>query len=152
LTEDAGQSGKQHEQRYQRREAMLKKLRIPVLAICVATYLVLFVSFPAAAGLIPSIPSSTEMAGKTRGTEIDKVQKVLEMQIVADKLEAYGLSADEVKVKLQTMSDEQLHLMAQASDRILAGGDGLGFVIAILIIVILVILIMKLLDKKVIIK
>ncbi len=131
---------------------MLKRLRIPMLAMFVATYIVLFMSFPAVAGLIHSIPSSVEMADKVRGAEIDKVQKVLEMQIVTDKLQAYGLSADEVRVKLQSMSDEQLHLMAQASDRVLAGGDGLGVVIALLVIVILVILIMKLMDKKIIVK
>ena len=131
---------------------MLKKFRIPMLAMFVATYIVLFMSFPAVAGLIHSIPSSVEMADKVRGAEIDKVQKVLEMQIVTDKLQAYGMSADEVKAKLQSMSDEQLHLMAQASDRVLAGGDGLGIVIGLLVIVILVILIMKLMDKKIIVK
>jgi hypothetical protein len=82
----------------------------------------------------------------------EKVQKVLEMQIVADKLQAYGLSAEEVKAKLHSMSDEQLQLMAQASDRVLAGGDGAGFVIAVLVIIILVIVILKLLDKRIIIK
>ena len=131
---------------------MLKKFRIPMLAMFVATYIVLFMSFPAVAGLIHSIPSSVEMADKGRGAEIDKVQKVLEMQIVTDKLQAYGLSADEVKAKLQSMSDVQLHLMAQASDRVLAGGDGLGIVIGLLVIVILVIIIMKLMNKQIIVK
>lgn len=131
---------------------MLKKFRIPLLAMSMATYFILFMAFPAVAGLIQSMPSSTETSAKIRTAEIDKVQQALEMQIVADKLQAYGLSADEVKEKLHSMSDEQLHLMAQASDRVLAGGDGLGVVIGLLIIVLLVILIMKLLDKKVIIK
>jgi len=131
---------------------MLKKFRIPMLAMFVATYIVLFMSFPAVAGLIHSIPSSVEMTDKVRGAEIDKVQKVLEMQVVTDKLQAYGLSADEVKAKLQSMSDEQLHLMAQASDRVLAGGDGLGIIIGLLVIVILVIIIMKLMNKQIIVK
>lgn len=131
---------------------MLKKFRIPMLALSMATYFVFLITFPATAGLIPSIPSSVEMAGKGREAEINKVQKVLEMQIVIDKLQAYGLSPDEVKAKLQSMSDDQLHVMAQASDKILAGGDGLGLIIAILIVVILVIIIMKLTDKKIIIK
>ncbi|MDD2317576.1 MAG: PA2779 family protein [Desulfobacterales bacterium] len=117
-----------------------------------ATYIVLFTSAPAVAGLIHSIPSSVQMSEAVRGAEIDSIQKVLEMQIVTDRLIAYGLSADEVKSKLQGMSDEQLQLMAQASDRVLAGGDGLGVVIGILVIVILVIIIMKLMDKKIIIK
>ena len=131
---------------------MLAKFRVPILAMVVATYFILFMSFPAAAGLIQSMPSSTATQDTVRTAEIDKVQQALETQIVADKLQAYGLSADEVKEKLHGMSDEQLHLMAQASDRVLAGGDGLGVVIGLLIIVLLVVLIMKLLDKKIIVK
>jgi hypothetical protein len=131
---------------------MLKKFRIPMLALSMATYIVFIMSFPAIAGLIPSVPSSVEMAGKGKEAEINKIQKVLEMQIMIDKLQAYGLSADEVKAKLQSMSDEQLNVMAQASDRVLAGGDGLGVIIAILVIVLLVILILKLMDKKIIVK
>jgi hypothetical protein len=104
------------------------------------------------AGLISSMPSSIEMAGKGKEAEIDNVKKVLEMQIVADKLQAYGLSVEEVKAKLSSMSDEQIQVVAQASDRVLAGGDGAGFVIAVLVIIILVIVILKLLDKRIIIK
>jgi len=131
---------------------MMKRFKMPLLALSMAAYLVLLMGFPAVAGLIPSIPSSIEMVGKSKEAEIEKVQKVLEMQIVADKLQAYGLSAEEVKAKLHSMSDEQLQLMAQASDRVLAGGDGAGFVIAVLVIIILVIIILKLLDKRIIIK
>ncbi|MBP9020220.1 MAG: PA2779 family protein [Syntrophobacterales bacterium] len=131
---------------------MLKRFKMPLLALSMAAYLVFLMGFPAVAGLIPSIPSSIEMVGKSKEAEIEKVQKVLEMQIVADKLQAYGLSAEEVKAKLHSMSDEQLQLMAQASDRVLAGGDGAGFVIAVLVIIILVIVILKLLDKRIIIK
>ncbi len=131
---------------------MLKRFKMPLLALSMAAYLVFLMGFPAVAGLIPSIPSSIEMVGKSKEAEIEKVQKVLEMQIVADKLQAFGLSAEEVKAKLHSMSDEQLQLMAQASDRVLAGGDGAGFVIAVLVIIILVIVILKLLDKRIIIK
>jgi len=116
---------------------MMKRFKMPLLALSMAAYLVLLMGFPAVAGLIPSIPSSIEMVGKSKEAEIEKVQKVLEMQIVADKLQAYGLSAEEVKAKLHSMSDEQLQVMAQASDRVLAGGDGAGFVIAVLVIIIL---------------
>jgi len=130
----------------------MKKFRMPALALTMATYFVFLMSFPAVAGLIPSIPSSVEMTGKGREAEINKIQKVLEMQIVAEKLRAYGLSADDVKAKVQGLSDEQLHVMAQASDKVLAGGDGLGVVIAILVIAILIVVLLKLMDKKVIIK
>jgi hypothetical protein len=69
-----------------------------------------------------------------------------------DKLSEYGLHPDEIKNKLSRMSDDQVHLPAQASDDVLAGGDGMGFVIGVLVIVLLVIVILKLLNKEIIIK
>lgn len=131
---------------------MVRRFRIPALAFSLAVYFVCIMSFPAVAGLVPSVPSSKEMMGANREAEIHKVQKALEMKVVAEKLHAYGLSASEVKNKLESMSDEQIHMLAQASDRLLAGGDGLGLVIGVLIIIILVIIILKLMDKKIIIK
>ena len=64
---------------------MLKKFRMPLLALTMAMSLFCMMSSPAMAGLIPSIPSSAEMAGQNRAAEIDKIQKVLEMQIVIDE-------------------------------------------------------------------
>jgi len=87
-----------------------------------------------------------------RGEEVGKIQRALENQIVIEKFKAYGLNPEEISNKLQSMSDEQIHLLAQASDPLLAGGDGWGFVIALLIIILLVILILKLYDKKIVIK
>jgi hypothetical protein len=43
-------------------------------------------------------------------------------------------------------------MLAQASDQVLAGGDALGVIIAILVIVLLVVLILKLSDKTVVVK
>jgi hypothetical protein len=131
---------------------MLNKIRIPMLATIMAVYLSLFMISPALAGLVPSIPSTGNMAQDGRAEEINRIQNALESKILAEKLRAYGLSAEDVKEKLKSMSDDQIHTLAQASDRVLAGGDGLGFVIGILIIVLLVVVIMKVLDKKIIIK
>jgi hypothetical protein len=50
------------------------------------------------------------------------------------------------------MTPAQVHLLASASDDVLAGGDGLGVIIAVLIIIILVIVILKLTNHDIIIK
>jgi len=50
------------------------------------------------------------------------------------------------------MSDEQIHLLAQASDDILASGDGVGLAIGVLLIILIVMLIVKLMDKSILIK
>jgi hypothetical protein len=92
------------------------------------------------------------MASKVRGEEIGKIQRALENKILAEKLKAYGLSTAEVKDKLQSMTNEQVHMLSQASERLLAGGDGLVVIIALLVIILLVIVILKLLHKEIIIK
>jgi hypothetical protein len=132
---------------------MVTKFRKPLLALALAMYLISWTASPAVAGMIASSASTSGMSSDLRGEEISKIQRALENEILTEKFRAYGLSPQEIKDRLQSMSDEQIHLMAQASDQLLlAGDDGLGIVIAILVIILLVILIMKLMDKKVVIK
>jgi hypothetical protein len=86
--------------------------------------------------------------GKTadRGMEEEKVRRMLENKIVAERLKSHGLNKEEVMAKMDRMSDEQIHQLAALSDRIPAGGDGAAtaavivlvvFVIAILLLIIL---------------
>jgi hypothetical protein len=87
-----------------------------------------------------------------RAEEIRKIQVALENELVRAKLSAYGLTADEVTQKLDQMTGEQIHLLAQASDDLLAGGNGVGLAIGILVVILLVVLIIKLMDKTVVIR
>jgi len=119
---------------------MVSRLRKPLLALGIAIYLsCLFVS-PAIAGMVGTI-TSQGASSELRQDEISRIQTALETKIVAEKLKAYGLTPGEIEQKLQGLSDGQIHMLAQASDQALAGGDALGVVIAILVIVLLVILI-----------
>lgn len=87
----------------------------------------------------------------TRAADMDKVQRLLESKIVAQKLGQAGLSVQEVKTRLAKLSDQDLHSFAKQVDTLYPGGD-LGVVIAILIIVILVLVILKIQNKKIIIQ
>jgi len=128
------------------------KLRKPLLVVSVAAYLTLFLTSPALAGLVGSLASPDFQASEKRADEIGKIQLALENELVRAKLTAYGLTADEIDQKLDQMSDEQIHLLAQASDDILAGGDGVGLAIGVLLIILIVVLIVKLMDKSIVIK
>lgn len=130
----------------------MSKLRKPLLVLSVAAYLILFFTSPTLAGLVGSLASPDLQASEQRAEERKKVQLALENELVRAKLTAYGLTADEVDRKLDQMTDEQIHLLAQASDDILAGGDGVGFVIGVLLVILLVVLIVKLLDRSIVIK
>jgi hypothetical protein len=130
---------------------MVSRLRKPLLALGIAIYLSGLVVSPAIAGMVGSI-TSQGASSELRQDEISRIQAALETKIVTEKLKAYGLTPGEIEQKLQGLSDGQIHMLAQASDQLLAGGDALGVVIAILVIVLLVILILKLSDKTVVVK
>jgi hypothetical protein len=130
----------------------MSTLRKPLLVFGVAVYLTLFLTSPTLAGMVGSFASPDLQASEMRSEEIRKIQVALENELVRAKLLAYGLTADEVNQKLDQMSDEQIHLLAQASDDILAGGNGVGLVIGILVVILLVVLIIKLMDKTVVIR
>lgn len=132
---------------------MLKKFKNPIMVATVAGYLTFLSASPTPAAIVESKFSQNQLEIKNqRELEIDKIQRALENEIVREKLKAYGLSDEDVKEKLSQMSDEQIHMLAQASDRVLAGGDAIGAVIGVLVIVLLIIIILKLLNKEIIIR
>jgi hypothetical protein len=131
---------------------MMPRFRKPFLALLMVTYLSLFMTAPSIAGMVGSMTSPEVHSVQKRVEEIKKIQLAMENELVMAKLKAYGLTSDEIKQKLQGMTDGQISLLAQASDDILAGGDGIGFVIGVLVIILLVILIFKLVNKTIVIK
>lgn len=118
----------------------------------VATALVLLM------GLVSVVPrveagfiGSDESFGATsRQQDLATLERALENKLVQERLQALGYSDEEIKARLDQLSDQDLHNFATQIDTLTAGGDGLGLVIAILIIIILVIIILKLLDKKIV--
>jgi hypothetical protein len=58
---------------------------------------------------------------KMRVDELARIQRALETEIVKKNLGAFGLTPEEINHRLEGLSDEQLHTLAQASDRVLAG-------------------------------
>ena len=101
------------------------------------------------AGIAPS--EIIAMSQVDRTADIEKIQKVLEMKMVRERLEKLGFAQDEIQSKLSSLSDQQMHNLALQIDEIKAGGDsGLGIVIALLVIAILFVLLLWLMDHKVV--
>lgn len=107
---------------------------------------------PAAAGLAPSRTSGQTSVASTRDADVLIVQRALEHKLVAQKLRDYGVAPEEVKIRLASMSDQDLHTLASASKGLPSGSDGLGALVTVLIIILLVIVILKLLNKDIIVK
>jgi len=98
------------------------------------------------AAFMPS--QAITLSSGERATDVQKIQTVLEMKLVKQRLLDLGFSPEEIQSRISEMSDQQIHGFAQKLDDLKVGQDGLGIVIAILVIVLLVILIINLTSGK----
>jgi hypothetical protein len=115
-----------------------------VIAMCI-----LAVAPRVDAGIAPS--EIVAFTHADRDADLGKIQKVLEIKAVGERLKQFGLTTEEVQQRLKQMNDQQVHQLALQLDELKVGqSDALGVIIALLVIVILVIVILKLTGHKVI--
>jgi hypothetical protein len=101
------------------------------------------------AGLSPSEIIALQQVDRT--ADLQKIQKVIEVKAVNERLRQLGLTQDEIQQRLGLLSDQQIHQAALQLDELTVGqGDALGVIIAVLVIVILIIVILKLTGHRVI--
>jgi hypothetical protein len=127
-------------------------MRIPLMKH-VSWYLIIAIFIigiapKADAGIAPS--EIIVMSQVDRMADIEKIQKVLEMKMVRERLEKLGFAQDEIQSRLSSLSDRQVHNLALQIDEIKVGGDGLGIIIALLVITILVVLLIQLTGHRVV--
>ncbi|MBP1735653.1 MAG: hypothetical protein H6Q53_1940 [Deltaproteobacteria bacterium] len=134
---------------YERREKQMmgmkgKGMRIVACYLVVAVFTIGFVQ-KVYAGFSPSevLNASTY----DRAEDLQKIQKVLELKMVSEKLKELGFTEEEIQGRLDQLSDVQLHQVALNLEELKVGGDGIGIVIGLLVIAILVVLLIYLLKK-----
>lgn len=89
----------------------------------------------------------------SRSSDLEKVQKFLEMKMVRERLKEFGFTPDEIQARLSQLSDQQIHQLALKLDDLKVSADsGLGIVVGLLVIAILVIILVWLLEHKIVIK
>jgi uncharacterized protein YjiS (DUF1127 family) len=82
--------------------------------------------------------------------DLQRIQTVLELKVIRQRLEDFGLTPDEINTRLARLSDDQLHQLAMDVDAIIPAGDGLGIVIALLVIAILAVILIYLLNHRIV--
>jgi len=120
--------------------------RTITLYLIVATFIM---TLPAQ-GWAMFIPSAG--TDPVRDADMSKIQRTLESTMIKQRLADFGLSSEEVKSRLNTLSDEQIHQFAGNLDSLQAGADGVDALIFILLVAIVVVLILQLTGHKVIVK
>ena len=128
--------------------------RLPgkLLACYLVAATALLGAFPreGAAGLVPTALAAAEQA-PGRAEDLARLQSLLERKVVTQRLADLGLSAEEIRARLNALDDARLHELVQRMDGLLPAGDAAGVVVALLVVVLLVVLIFYLMDRKIII-
>jgi hypothetical protein len=88
----------------------------------------------------------------SREGDIAKIQRVLESKIVSQRLSELGLSMDEIRSRLDRLSDTEMHSFASRLDTLYAGGGAIGVIMGFLVIAILILVILQVTGHKIIIK
>ena len=134
----------------------IKSLYFKQIAIILIFGLFVIGSMPAEsmAYVVGSNYDETQSASAfSRAADMAKIQRVLESRIISGKLESMGLSAREIKARLDKLPDSELHQFATRVNTLAPGGDGgLGLIIALLVIAIIVLVVLQLTHHEVIVK
>jgi flagellar biogenesis protein FliO len=77
----------------------------------------------AEAMLMPSDMSGSTVTADQRAADLEQIQAKLESKVVAQRLSDLGMTTQEVQDRMQSLSSEQLHQVAQNLDGVQMGGD-----------------------------
>ena len=97
------------------------------------------------AGIAP--PELIAMSQTDRSADLEKIQQVIEMKMVVERLWQLGFTQDEIRTRLNSLGDQQLHELALRLDDLNVGSDGgtgVGIVIAVLLFFLLLVMLLQL--------
>lgn len=132
---------------------LFNQFKIKPLLILIA-FNVFFFSFARELSYAEMVAS--KLSDSTREMDIARLNRFLENKIVSEKLAEWGYTKEEIALKINNLSDEELHYFATKAESLEKGGDPVGavlsFILALLLIALLVILILELTGHDVVIK
>ncbi len=129
----------------------MKKLLIRKGVCCIVVLFFFLGAVPKVeAGFVPS--TTTTVSDSTRIADLEKIQRTLETKLIKDRLEKLGMTSEEIQLRVNSLSDSQVHQLALKVEELNTGGDALGVLIAILVIAILVWVVFYLYGHRIVIK
>jgi len=109
-------------------------------------------------GITPRVDAGFSPSGligqpqMNRTADWDKIQKVIEIKMIRERLNALGFSQEEIQMRLNHLSDEQVHQLALNLDELKVGGDDAVTVIIVLVIVAIALLVVYLMGYRLVLK
>jgi hypothetical protein len=118
-----------------------------VSCYCVLAVLMMALVPRVHAGFSPS--QVVALPESDRTADLGRIQKMLEIKMVQERLRQLGFSQDEIQSRLELLSDHQIHGLAQTLDQLRVGGDGGAVIIVLLLAALVVVLVLYLTGTKV---
>ena len=109
-------------------------------------------------GITPRVDagfSPSEVIGQpqmNRTADLDKIQKVIEIKRIRERLNVLGFSQVEIQTRLNRLSDEQVHQLALKLDELKVAGDEAVAVLIVLVIAAIALLVIYLMGYRLILK
>jgi hypothetical protein len=116
-----------------RRSRSLQRLVASLVAVSFCFFSVVVVPVKAAMVGTPEI-LQLQVDDQAR----DKVRLFLQRQDVGQYLEAMGVDRQEAQARVDTMTDAEIRMLVNKIDQMPAGGDALGFLLALAVVVFVV--------------
>jgi hypothetical protein len=107
-------------------------------------------------GVVPRVYAGFSPSGLVglpefdRAADLGRIQKMLEMKMVQERLEQLGFSNDEIQSRLAQLRDQQIHELSQTLDQLKVGGDGGGVLIFLLIVAFIIVLVLYLTGTRIV--
>jgi len=102
------------------------------------------------AGFSPSALHS--QAQINRSGDVEKIRNFLEIKMVRERLHAYGFSQEEIQMKLNRLTDDQIHRVALQIDELQVGGNGGEVAIIVILVFILFVLLIYVTGHRIFVK
>jgi hypothetical protein len=101
------------------------------------------------ASFIPSDQSVQSSSPISRQEAMATIEKALEQKAVKERLKDLGYTDDEIKARLDQLSDTELHSLATQLDALVPAGDGFEAAVIILLVVVLIVLVLLVMGKHI---
>ncbi len=101
------------------------------------------------ASFVPSDQSVQSSSLISRQENMATIQKVLEQKLIKERLKDLGYTDDEIKARLDQLSDTELHSLATQLDALVPAGDGFEAAVIILLVLVLVVLVLLVMGKRI---
>jgi hypothetical protein len=121
---------------------MMKPFMKYVSCYCVVAVFAMGIVPRVYAGFSPS--NVVALPESERSADLGKIQKMLEMKVIQERLKQVGFSKEEIESRLEQLSDEQIHQFALQIDELKVGGNGGGIIVLLLIVALTVVLVLLL--------